>query len=202
MNVAPPALISTAVSAFQPKVAIMKLELQPQRLRHHHDRRRGEIRHHAADRDVDEQHAERDVHEPHRRVAAEELLAQQQSGERHRGRLGDERAEQRADRKRREVVAGRGRQRQQARHEAHRGAGEIEHRTACGDHHDDEHEGRLGEAAAFEIGERVLGAEMQTPSPPAAPSPRSRTRPRPRRADARARHARDAIWRDARNNAW
>ena len=31
MSVAPPALMSTAISAFQPKVAIMKPELQPQR---------------------------------------------------------------------------------------------------------------------------------------------------------------------------
>ena len=85
-------------------------------------------------------------------LAAEIALAQQQRGERHRRRLGDEGAEQRADRQEREVVGMRPRQRQQraTRASAAPAAKSMTGRLAAITMID-EHEGGLGEVAAFEV---------------------------------------------------
>ena len=159
-NAAPAALTSTAAAAFQPNIFIMKPDRPAPLLGDHHDGRRGEGGERAADRDVDEQHAKRRVHELLGSVAAEELVAQQQGRERHRRRLGDERAEQRTDRQHREIVARCRRQGERASDALQDRPGKVEDRPARGDDHDDEDEGRFGEAAALQVGERVLGADL------------------------------------------
>ena len=76
------------------------------RTRHHQHRRRGEMRQRAADRDVHEKQSERRVLERGARLQIVELARQQQRADRHRRRLGDERAEQRPDRQDRDPPGG------------------------------------------------------------------------------------------------
>ncbi len=117
---------------------------------HQHGRRRVG-REHAADRHVDEQHTDGRVLQSLRNPLLEDRLAQQQRPQRHRRRLGDERAQQRDQRQRHEVGGHRAAKRDHRRHHAHPGAGHVQDRPARRDHHDREHEQRLGVVAAVEV---------------------------------------------------
>ena len=95
-------------------------------------------------------------------AAAKKRVAQDQRGERHRGRLGDEGAEQRHEGERREVDGQRARHRDSAAPRRARTAlASSQDRAAAGDHHDREDEHRLGEVARVEVVRRRVAPGHQ-----------------------------------------
>ena len=121
-----------------------------------------------------------------------ELPREEQRADRHRRRLGDERAEQRADGqdreppRRRRAAAERGQPPQRA-------LGERDDRPRRRERHDHDDEQRLGVGDA--VVEVVLGAVPalgRASARPAARPPRARRRLRPRRGSAAARRRRSA----------
>ena len=96
-----------------------------------------------SDRHVHEQQSERGVLEAGRGAQVVELPRQQQRGDRHRARLGDEGSEQRADRQNRHP-RGAGRAAAKVRDLPQRGLGQVDDRARRRERHDDDDEERLG----------------------------------------------------------
>jgi hypothetical protein len=126
----------------------------------HQHRRRGIGRERATDRDVDEQRAERGVLQ-RRGSARKDGVLHQQRGQGHRGRLGDEGAQQRHDRQRGEEEGHGTRQRNHPHDGLHGNRGRLQHGATAGDDHDREHEQRFGEVAAVEVGQRLAFAHHE-----------------------------------------
>ena len=88
-----PASSTTMASDGAPaEVPDMNAQVPVPRARDHQHRRRGEVRQRAANRDVDEQQSQRRVLQARGSAEIVELPRQQQRADRHRRRLGDERA--------------------------------------------------------------------------------------------------------------
>ena len=118
----------------------------PKLLGHHEDRWRSEVGQRAADGDVDEERAQGRVHEARGHAAIVEALLEDERGDRHRGGLRDEAAQQRPDDERGGVEAGASRQEEEDPREAlDEAAGELEDGARGRHGHDGEDEGRLGE---------------------------------------------------------
>ncbi len=170
----------TAIAAFQPKLAEHEGQAPAVLRRDHQDRRRGEMGEGAADGDVDEEQAERAVLQPRGRVQLVEVPREEERADRHRGRLGDERAEERPDRQDR-GPPGERRLPAEARDAPDALLGEGEDRPRRGDRHDDDHEHRLGEVDAVRRSPRPSAIPSSRRPPGEAGSPRCRRPPPPRR---------------------